>query len=123
TYLSNDNSLYTTLFFLLLPPSPDSTLFPYTTLFRSKLTSYPLSFNLFSGKGTYPSSPGTEGNIRSIQSCFALSMVSRSVATKFQKINRSSGNGSPPKIYTVVLALISKVQRCASLVISICFGP
>src|SRR5205823_13295371 len=37
-----DLSIPSYLFFLLTPPPPKSTLFPYTTLFRSTTTSLPL---------------------------------------------------------------------------------
>src|SRR5207253_10635726 len=55
-YMSNSNLLY--FFFLMIPPPPRSTLFPYTTLFRSG-TAY--RANPHNGAGDRPESAGCAG--------------------------------------------------------------
>src|SRR2546425_7881840 len=89
--------MYRVFFFLMIRRPPRSTLFPYTTLFRSPLSVStsrlpPSSSQIFAGCGKRPSSPRSEEHTSELQSlaylvCRLLLEKKKSQNTKLRTVS------------------------------------
>src|SRR5438270_9591168 len=95
---------YFSFFFLMIRRPPRSTLFPYTTLFRSRFESSSVPTTLPTAYDVYPLDGRHDGGYYTVKDCVTIDGI-------ITTIDRKSGSAGMPKTDLVCRLLLEKKKR------------
>src|SRR5438270_8051620 len=105
---------YFSFFFLMIRRPPRSTLFPYTTLFRSRFESSSVPTTLPTAYDVYPLDGRHDGGYYTVKDCVTIDGIITTIMATIQRINiidRKSGSAGMPRPISYAVFCLKKKKK------------